>query len=74
MATLRAITSFRAAAKPGQVRGPFVKAGQLVDDTDPVVAGREALFVPADSAATRPSEPVTSSRPKKAAPKKAAAK
>lgn len=44
MSTLRALTSF---AVPGQ---RVIREGDLVDSSDPVVKGREALFVSSDIA------------------------
>lgn len=53
MPTLRAITSF---AVPGQ---RIVNEGDLVDATDPIVKGREALFESSERVTSRPVEQAT---------------
>ncbi|MFI9817579.1 hypothetical protein [Saccharothrix variisporea] len=45
---LRAKTGFMVPAPSGQTRGAVIKGGQVVRADDPVVEGREALFVPVD--------------------------
>lgn len=53
MPTLRATTSF---ALPGR---RHVNEGDLVDSSDPIVSGREHLFVSADRATSAPVEQAT---------------
>ena len=68
MAILRANTSFNVG------RRRFVKEGDLLDDKDPIVKGRERLFDDVDEYVQRQAAKPTSSSKKASGAKKAAAK
>lgn len=69
MAILRAKTSFNVG------RRRFIREGDLVDENDPIVKGRDGLFEDIASYVQRTSDaPVKKAVAKKAAAKKAAAK